>query len=1189
MKLFVKISFAVLLVAFVSCEDVKIEHIANEAPESVSQVWYKQANVDLGKRIQMFDENSGIAISSGKGEDVPGHAYMFNGTKWEEIMSFEYSDYPICARYNEYEFWFIIHETFRGFYKPHHYSYNTETKEITEIKLPVVMWDATDHVMWKDLHVTGNGTAWMVGQKGSILYYNGRIWEKIESPLSDEPESNLLKDDLNSVWISEAGEDGWAAGRSGNIIKMALGKWTQVDSPVDVELFDIGMINDGEGYIVGSRGTILAMRGNSWVNTESEIRANLNAISVVDAQNIFITGSQSTLIRKSGDGWFEIEDVRIFEDTFLDLSIVKETHGRFEFWIIGFDGIYTTSQSTGFSFTDVTSRVSLPREGVGGLFFDENNDNYPDLFLLGENSPSTFYRNFEGMMFNEQVIDESAEQIRNTKAAALCDLNDDGNYDVFQFQDDVNKSVLFGSGNGNFENKTDFSRIDLNFINTETTVNSIKPADFNNDGYLDLYVTNYNEKDMLFANDGTGRFSNVYDSSGITKILNNRTHGALLSDLNNDMLVDLVLVYRLSFDNKPVQIFLNEGNYSFRQIDTDSTFDVGLNPSTHSAIINDFTNDGFPDIMLFVNERGLRLFKNDGNAQFKNISEHCGLLTEIFHPEPVNGILNAADVNNDGYLDVFAGSKLFLNSAGAKFTEVQDQVGLEFFGNPAFVDYDFDGDMDLFIGSSRLSSGAGDRTAFFRNNSTNNNFVKLKLYGDFDNSFCIGAKVSLIGYDSSNNEAYRLTRETGLGDSPMLTQNYSPLHFGLSTLPYHKIMIEFTSGSTKEIDSVKKGSLIEVYQSSVLKHNAVVFWKTWKRKLLTMNIPAELIKLAVFALLILIAVIIGKKTRARKLITKWYVLLPVIFIYFLLLYLLPVDELWMSGIVTVAIPSLLIGMFIYAVDRRIERRDSKYISHYKLINIIGMGGMGKVFRAWDTSSKREVTLKIINPTVLKDEENKKRLASEGELLSSFNHPNIVKVFEMGKTEQHTFIAMEYLTGGTLDELIENEFPLENEKVVSILLQICEGLEAIHSKQVIHRDLKSANIMFDEEGNVRIMDFGLSKSPLVSTMTSLGTVVGTLGYVAPEQVTNTEVDHRTDIFSLGVIIYQLLTNDLPFKGENEIAVIHSIFNTTPDKPTELNPDAPRQFNRIVLKCLDKNPGNRFATVTDIKKEIMKITF
>ncbi|TAK65377.1 MAG: hypothetical protein EPO24_02635 [Bacteroidetes bacterium] len=270
----------------------------------------------------------------------------------------------------------------------------------------------------------------------------------------------------------------------------------------------------------------------------------------------------------------------------------------------------------------------------------------------------------------------------------------------------------------------------------------------------------------------------------------------------------------------------------------------------------------------------------------------------------------------------------------------------------------------------------------------------------------------------------------------------------------------------------------------------------------------------------------------------------------------------------------------------IASRKAQYISHYKLGELLGEGGMGKVYRSSDMNTRQIVALKVLNPALLKDEENRKRLSNEGRLLSSFSHPNIVKVFEVSESGESAFIAMEYLAGGTLQQLLEQNEPIPSAKIKSIVLQVCSGLEEIHSHGIIHRDIKSANIMFDGKGTVRIMDFGLSKSPLVTTMTTLGTVIGTLGYVAPEQVTGLNIDRRVDVFSFGVLLYELLTNKLPFTGENEIAVIHSIFNVTPFPPSTINQTLPKQLDAIVARCLEKDPGNRFATITDVKVELEK---
>lgn len=259
----------------------------------------------------------------------------------------------------------------------------------------------------------------------------------------------------------------------------------------------------------------------------------------------------------------------------------------------------------------------------------------------------------------------------------------------------------------------------------------------------------------------------------------------------------------------------------------------------------------------------------------------------------------------------------------------------------------------------------------------------------------------------------------------------------------------------------------------------------------------------------------------------------------------------------------------------------RYISHYKLGPLLGKGGMGEVYEALDVNSRETVALKLLHSEMLKDPDNRQRFANEARLLASFDHPHIVKVYETGETEIQGFIAMEYLRGGTLREYLLAHHPLPPAEIQRFVGEIAAGLEAIHARGIIHRDLKTANIMLDEAGRVRIMDFGLSKSPLVSTMTSLGTVIGTLGYVAPEQITGGESDCCVDIFAFGVIIYELLTGSMPFRGENEMALIHAIFNTDPPPPSQLRPELDPAWDRLVRRCLARNPEERFQSVAEVR--------
>ncbi|MCB0277224.1 MAG: serine/threonine protein kinase, partial [Calditrichaeota bacterium] len=274
------------------------------------------------------------------------------------------------------------------------------------------------------------------------------------------------------------------------------------------------------------------------------------------------------------------------------------------------------------------------------------------------------------------------------------------------------------------------------------------------------------------------------------------------------------------------------------------------------------------------------------------------------------------------------------------------------------------------------------------------------------------------------------------------------------------------------------------------------------------------------------------------------------------------------------------GRWVVANWRSLINIRARRISHFKLLSPLGKGGMGEVYKALDLNTREFVAIKLLHPEIMKDTQNRKRLTNEGRLLASFSHPNVVRVFELGETGREMFIAMEYLSGGTLQEFLEKNHPIEPARLLVLLREIAGGLAAIHREKIVHRDLKPGNLMLDEQGQVRIMDFGLSKSPLVTTMTSLGTVLGTLGYVAPEQITGAGVDHRVDIFSFGVVMFVMATNKAPFSGENEMALIHAIFNYTPPDVRDIRTDLPEGYSEMVRRCLQKDPADRYPDMAAI---------
>jgi len=258
----------------------------------------------------------------------------------------------------------------------------------------------------------------------------------------------------------------------------------------------------------------------------------------------------------------------------------------------------------------------------------------------------------------------------------------------------------------------------------------------------------------------------------------------------------------------------------------------------------------------------------------------------------------------------------------------------------------------------------------------------------------------------------------------------------------------------------------------------------------------------------------------------------------------------------------------------------KTISHYKILEKIGIGGMGIVYKARDLKLDRFVALKFLPPHITSRDEGKQRFIREAKAASSFDHNNICNIYEIDETEDgQLFIAMAYYEGETLDKKIE-EKPLSIEETIDIAIQIAQGLAKAHEKEVVHRDIKPANIMVTKEEVVKVLDFGLAKFSTQTKLTKQSTTLGTVSYMSPEQVKGEEVDHRTDIWSVGVIFYEMLTGQVPFKGEYETAVMYAILNDTQEPVMGLRIGIPLELQWIINKCLQKSPVDRYQHIEDL---------
>src|SRR5258706_6915188 len=261
------------------------------------------------------------------------------------------------------------------------------------------------------------------------------------------------------------------------------------------------------------------------------------------------------------------------------------------------------------------------------------------------------------------------------------------------------------------------------------------------------------------------------------------------------------------------------------------------------------------------------------------------------------------------------------------------------------------------------------------------------------------------------------------------------------------------------------------------------------------------------------------------------------------------------------------------------------ISHYHILDKLGEGGMGVVYKAEDTKLKRIIALKFLPPELAASDQDKARFVQEAQAASALNHPNVCTIHDIQEHDGQMFMVMEFADGQTLRE---KEGSINPAKAIDIGVQIAEGLAAAHEKGIVHRDIKPENIMVRKDGIVQIMDFGLAKlrASRASRLTKEGSTVGTAGFMSPEQIQGQETDHRSDIFSLGVVLYELFTGELPFKGVHETALLYEIVNVDAVPMSASKPEIEATLDGIVLECLAKEPSERYQSVAEVAKELQR---
>jgi serine/threonine-protein kinase len=270
-----------------------------------------------------------------------------------------------------------------------------------------------------------------------------------------------------------------------------------------------------------------------------------------------------------------------------------------------------------------------------------------------------------------------------------------------------------------------------------------------------------------------------------------------------------------------------------------------------------------------------------------------------------------------------------------------------------------------------------------------------------------------------------------------------------------------------------------------------------------------------------------------------------------------------------------------------EQRKRVLADRYEIESVLGQGGMARVFKGTDRVLNRSVAVKVLSPQFANDDQFVARFRREAQAAAALNHPNIVSVYDTGSQGDVHYIVMEYVEGRTLKDIIQQEGPLLPERATEIGAAVAAALAAAHEGGLVHRDIKPGNIMITREGEVKVMDFGIARTSTGDTLTQTASILGTASYLSPEQAQGEPVDARSDIYSMGCVLYEMVTARAPFSGDSPVAIAYKHVRENPVPPSRINQDVPASVESVVMKCMAKNPANRYQSADELREDLERV--
>ncbi|MCA0444671.1 MAG: protein kinase [Bacteroidetes bacterium] len=1142
-----------------------------QAQELIPLFQHRIAN---GNQIIMLDSLNGFASACGGGFETAGGFYQYKNGKWKVSMAFPYSDSPILKVFSPTSVFGLHHLVHYDNWKYVFYHFNGENWN--RIDIPLIKWDEVDYTIIKSMDGFSENDIWLVGQKAAILHYKNKSWVPVHSPVIWKDGDGDFDKDFNVV--KAVGPDRvYVAGRNGIFIRFEGSDGRLIPLPLKTSIISMDADEGGTVFLATDQGEVAVYDGKFAKLIPTPFPGQrINSIRKTKSGSLFITQNSTVFRLQPDESWKPVLDANQLK---AGLNAVSEIPGSpaDKLIFLTSDGIYSSSKRGKVSFRESSAEANITATSRGALFFDADGDFAPDLLLTGEmGQPDLLMKNNGAGIFSDVTFESGLLKSSNGSLTAVSgDIDNDGDQDLITVRTDNHQlNVWRNTGKAKFTDVTSWSGLD-SYTPVFSQIywgHSLQFVDIDRDGDADLLKSDWDNGLIIFLNNGIGKFtrSALPDYS----FLNSQKEHRLMSTN-----------FILRSDGKWNQLITSAVSGSWVGVLDPKTLTFTTLKSypkllTTASVV--FQNPDKTDPLIFLPDRNIsdRFGRISGDSLII-FTQPVQLPSSPVYPGFPNGFNSAADVNLDGKPDLFISNHLLISDS-LGFDDSRETNGLSPEGNIFTADYNRDGAPDVLI--TQGSEFGRKSTRLFANLVTGEKYIQVRPEGSLSGTDGEGCLIEV--YPSGTTPGNALSRTT-VGFTGSAAATSLPLPVTLSTGGHETVSVRlvFSSGSERWFTDVSAGSLLIATEFSEPIHSAWLFYRSLTKLVRYFVWWEELLKLG-FHLSLIFGVYYALKSRDLKSIYIW----PVWWIGFSLIYLVvfyftvQFDLLinWLiptfSGL---SFASAGIGLS-FAWKRYIR---TNYIGQYRIERLIGEGSSGKVFQVFSPSDKKMLALKLYHTRSFDTAEGVIRFQREVAAGSQLEHPNIVKIYGQGATGSSRYLTMDYVDGENLRDYLTREISVH--QIVLWLKTLADAIQYMHDSGIFHRDLKTENIMVTKSGEVKIMDLGLAKTNVFATMTRLGTSVGTLAYMSPQQAVGMPIDASSDVYSLGVIGFELLSGGtLPVSGDNDMAFVYNIFNQKPEPVSVYNDQVDDLLESIIMKSIAKQPEERFGSAKEFGEELKR---